>query len=404
MEYILLSAGFLSIIVFSFFTIKIVVQKLNFASRSNVLYWFFSLVNAAIIFFIYISSAPIAFMHFIILVLFLLEFLYLSKFKIRQSIFMSSTLLLTIITNNFLVLTIASAITNKTFYECYQDTTVFPLTIVITNVILISVAYLTQGMVDNKKLQDLASAKFYSDLMSVVSVYLIFVVSFDLNFLYNYKLTPYFALATIATIIFVSTMFYCLLYFNMSLIKLHPFKRKADEVKTLHQNIVRKKIETEFKLYSDYLTKLYNRRFIFSKLDALCEDELAKFGVVFVALASLKFVNDNFGHKEGDKYIIEIANILKKSIRDNDLSARIGGDEFLLVLLDVTDTELEVVIRRIKNSVNKFNESKPYVFHANLGYMCFDMEDKKQSRTEMLNYVDELMNVDKELFYKKGGA
>lgn len=58
--------------------------------------------------------------------------------------------------------------------------------------------------------------------------------------------------------------------------------------------------------------------------------------VCFVDVDELKTVNDNFGHQEGNKILINMAKILKDSIRKTDFVIRMGGDEFLVAFLDAT--------------------------------------------------------------------
>ncbi len=404
MENISLILSVLSIIPFCFFTIRQLSIKLNYSNIGKLPLLLISVINALAVITVYGYGLPYIALFVTIFVVFFVSFVHCSKFQFRSSFFITTAVLINIATNNYLVLTIISSFSNLSLLEIYQNPTIFPLTIFITNVVLGSTFALLKNLINDNKLQTLANAKLYSDIMSFVSLFLVFVLTFDIIFMENSVLEPEFLLSTYSTIIFVFAMFYCILYFNIFLIKLHPYKRKADEAKNLHQRIVIQKSEAEHKLYTDDLTKLYNRRFIFAKLDELCESNSAKFGLVFLDLVSLKHVNDTYGHKAGDQYIVDIADIITHCIREDDLSARIGGDEYLLILNDISDAELLIVINRIKSSVEKAKKHKPYIFHANIGCMCFNMEQEKFTRAQMINFVDELMTADKKLFYEKGGA
>ena len=82
----------------------------------------------------------------------------------------------------------------------------------------------------------------------------------------------------------------------------------------------------------DELTQLHNRR----GFDVLAEQQLKianrtrnRTLLLFADVDNMKLINDNFGHQEGDKALIDTANILKKSTRKSDIIARIGGDEFV---------------------------------------------------------------------------
>ncbi|MEI6602989.1 MAG: diguanylate cyclase [Clostridia bacterium] len=95
----------------------------------------------------------------------------------------------------------------------------------------------------------------------------------------------------------------------------------------------RKKVEGEIKhlSYHDYLTGLYNRTFFEEELVRLSVDRQLPISIIMGDINGLKLINDSFGHKNGDKLIIKIANILKKCCREEDIIARVGGDEFCIL-------------------------------------------------------------------------
>jgi diguanylate cyclase (GGDEF)-like protein len=83
----------------------------------------------------------------------------------------------------------------------------------------------------------------------------------------------------------------------------------------------------------DYLTKLYNRRSFEQHVNYLIQSR-TDFGMIIFDLNNFKSINDEYGHKKGDEVLIEFSKILKVSFKEKGLVARMGGDEFSVVLQD----------------------------------------------------------------------
>lgn len=84
----------------------------------------------------------------------------------------------------------------------------------------------------------------------------------------------------------------------------------------------------------DSLTKVFNRRALTSYLSEVCEREGPQdnFHLLILDIDDFKLINDTYGHIAGDKILIFIANILRKTIRDGDKVFRFGGEEFIITL------------------------------------------------------------------------
>jgi len=111
--------------------------------------------------------------------------------------------------------------------------------------------------------------------------------------------------------------------------------------------------------HNDPLTGLHNRLYLTSALDeavASARARGANLALMFLDLDRFKLINDTLGHAVGDKLLCEVAARLRKSVRDSDIVARVGGDEFVVVLPNVADS---TVIRRIASSLVQ-TLSQPY--------------------------------------------
>ncbi len=387
----------------NFYTILFVSDSLSFDNIKKPIIVIFSIVNTFTIFIAHFLGLHYYSLLIPLFFVYTLEFLFISKLRFRKSIFTSTAIILNLFTINLFVLVIAATTQNLTLNQVYADDTFLYQSLLISSFILLVMQYKNSAVSSSQKFSQVANSNVYATIMSFVSIALFLFLAIDSYIIMDIIFTPALFVSSISTLCFILIMYYCLFYFNISLTQLHPFKRKADEVRKLHEKVISKKIETEFKLYTDDLTKLYNRRFIFAKLDELCASSDVEFSIMFLDLASLKYVNDNYGHKTGDQYIIDISNILRQALREEDLSARIGGDEFLVLLFDANGINLEHIVRRIKDLILIKSKEKSHIFHANIGYLTFDTTNKNQTRAELMNKVDDLMNLDKSLFYKKGG-
>jgi two-component system, cell cycle response regulator len=108
--------------------------------------------------------------------------------------------------------------------------------------------------------------------------------------------------------------------------------------------------QVEHLAYLDDLTHLYNTRF----LDLVLEREIEggrPFTVLFLDLDQFKAVNDRHGHLVGSKLLVEVGRVLKGCVRDEDVVARYGGDEYVAVLLGIDSGGALKVAERIRRSI-----------------------------------------------------
>jgi diguanylate cyclase (GGDEF)-like protein len=115
------------------------------------------------------------------------------------------------------------------------------------------------------------------------------------------------------------------------------------------------------KFYSenDPLTGIYNRRYVESAFTAIktkSEQKDQSFAVLLLDVNDFKLVNDRYGHKIGDEYLIHITNQLKKSVRKTDIVARWGGDEFLILSPDIQNKEdLDNIFDRVHQNIRQLS-------------------------------------------------
>jgi diguanylate cyclase (GGDEF)-like protein/PAS domain S-box-containing protein len=133
-----------------------------------------------------------------------------------------------------------------------------------------------------------------------------------------------------------------------------------------YQGIIRditenKKVEDQLRYLSlhDPLTGLYNRAYFEEEMHRLESGRFDSVGIIMCDVDGLKLVNDALGHHNGDKLLLATANALKESFREGDVVARVGGDEFAILLPDSNSNTLEISGYRIQEAIKKYNSTNP---------------------------------------------
>lgn len=101
--------------------------------------------------------------------------------------------------------------------------------------------------------------------------------------------------------------------------------------------------------YHDELTGLYNRRFCEEQIKKLDTEKNLPISIILGDVNGLKLVNDAFGHAKGDELLYKAADVIKSACRNEDVVARWGGDEFVILLPKTTMNEAEEIVKKIKN-------------------------------------------------------
>ena len=154
-----------------------------------------------------------------------------------------------------------------------------------------------------------------------------------------------------------------------------------------HMSEKRIKSQLEGLAYKDALTGLMNRARCSQFYATLSGD----YAIVSLDLDSLKYVNDTYGHLEGDRMLKAFAALLAKSFDEANIVGRVGGDEFIAVFENPTADVCDKSIRKLEAAMNQFNEEdKNLTLSASYGY-AYSYEVKNKKYQDVFYLADQRM-------------
>ena len=138
------------------------------------------------------------------------------------------------------------------------------------------------------------------------------------------------------------------------------------------KNEVKKIKATDRHKYTDMLTSLKNRNYLNAKMAEWEDSKVFPQSIVMVDLNNVKYVNDNYGHEEGDQLIIKAAGILVNTQLENSEVIRTDGNEFLIYLVGYSDRQIATYTKKLEKEM----KSLPHEFGAAVGYSMITDEIK----------------------------
>lgn len=213
-------------------------------------------------------------------------------------------------------------------------------------------------------------------MLSLLSInYTIFAVGigfFQTNLIYQFSHIVNGAIMNMIAFI-ISIMFYH-----------YSIKTYEDELDISLKNLELKKLSER-----DGLTDLYNHRAISNILEVWIEEEKINKGKIYLGMIDIdnfKHINDKYGHSFGDEVLKQIADKIKENLRPNDVACRYGGDEFVILLKNISGDEVRAILQKILSEVRtaKFIEN-------NLSFSCGVAKWNGEVKDELFERADGFM-------------
>jgi diguanylate cyclase (GGDEF)-like protein len=152
-------------------------------------------------------------------------------------------------------------------------------------------------------------------------------------------------------------------------------------------------------VFKDPLTNIYNRRYFFDvaqKMFLTAKRTDKEVSVIMCDIDHFKQINDTYGHQSGDLVIIKTAEILKNSVRKNDIVCRYGGEEFVILLYDCPSKFALLIAEKIRKAIENVeiidDNDKKITYTLSLG-----VTNKGNTLEEMIKNSDEMLYKAKEV-------
>ena len=190
------------------------------------------------------------------------------------------------------------------------------------------------------------------------------------------------------------------------------FRRVIKNFNIMTTNLRVQYDELEKLSLQDYLTGLANRRYFEQQLKQELERacRLGHFSTILIIdIDNFKEINDKFGHLEGDKALKLLASELKDVVREVDLPARFGGEEFLVLLPETSLEQSQIVAEKIRNRVSQIkipSRKGNITFTVSIGIAGTEQEEEEDFRgASIASECDEVLKrADKALYQAKGNG
>lgn len=172
-----------------------------------------------------------------------------------------------------------------------------------------------------------------------------------------------------------------------------------DEISALNEEISASHEEAKYLAYHDNLTGLPNRLLLYEQTDhaiTLAKRSDTMIAVMFLDLDGFKNINDTLGHTMGDRLLVDVSKRLKHTVRESDVVARIGGDEFIVMIEGIEEADtIHYMAEKILDSF-----SKPFVLRHQEWFVCTSIGIAVYP-SDGINAVDLVKNADIAMYKAK---
>lgn len=330
---------------------------------------------------------PVVLEFIVIYLLVLLQFFLLFHGTLAMFLFSAGIFLFHVMNLKMAVTSIYILIFQIPSFEEFKESHLYVSSIFVTLLLLQTFLEVFQKALDRQSMQLLihnySQLLFVSTSQGLINIYLII-----LSVSYNGQ-----AYSTLAAIFLLSTSF--LLFGAFYTFFLHAVKMSVlleYEVKSKH---LEQQLKDTYKdmetlqsfAFTDALTEVHNRRYGMGQLERLVKAHIP-FCLCYLDIDHLKYVNDVFGHNEGDQYILSVVKKLSLAFRKSDFLSRMGGDEFMVLMPETSYRQALSMAETAYREVRRL----PFIYHPSISYGIYEAGGSEEiSIPEILKEADRSM-------------
>ena len=344
-------------------------------------------INYISFFLVVFSRIPVLISLIMVYFLLVLQFLFFFRSDLLTLVFASGTFMFHIMNIKMIVTSIFVLIYKVPSHRVFRNSGISVFcTFVIILCLLVSLEVF-QRIINYQMIQILvrthSQLRFATSSMMFINIYLI-ILCFSYNSQIYSELAGIFLMCT-GLLLFGA--FYTSFLHAVKMSAMMEYELKSRQLEEQLQTTKEDVEELQTFAFTDTLTAVHNRRFGLDELNTFI-DKKEPFCLCFLDIDHLKYVNDNYGHEAGDRYILDVVNVITDSCTKGETLSRMGGDEFMLLLPFVSyGTALERV-RGIAEEISRI----PSVYHPSVSYGIVEvMSDSVMSVSRILQQADQKM-------------
>lgn len=184
----------------------------------------------------------------------------------------------------------------------------------------------------------------------------------------------------------------------------YEFKYLALTYNNIYELNTANEAKLSYRAEHDALTGIINRG-AFDRLRQFLKNKQIPLALLIVDVDKFKMVNDRYGHETGDRVLKKVAKMLEESFRSSDYTARIGGDEFAVILTEVEEDKKEVIqekIKRINDALtNPENDMPKTSISVGVAFSASGFDDELYKRADKALYITKEKGRQGCFFYEK---